>query len=80
MAPSAEGPSPVTADGSLAIVGGLVLRSTAAEPEPLDVIVRDGRIAALNPPGSELPPGLPVLDAARTLIIPGLVNAPLPLP
>lgn len=63
------------ADGSLAIVGGLVLRSAAAEPEPLDILVRDGRIAALNPPGAELPPGLPVLDAARTLIIPGLVNA-----
>jgi hypothetical protein len=46
----------VSPSGSLSIVGGLVLRSTAVEPERLDVIVRDGRVAALNPPGAPLPP------------------------
>jgi hypothetical protein len=35
--------------GTIAIVNGLVLRSAEAEPEPIDIVVANGRIEALQP-------------------------------
>jgi 5-methylthioadenosine/S-adenosylhomocysteine deaminase len=56
------------------IAGALVLRP-GFEPEPLDVVVEDGRIAELVPRGSVKGEGMEQrIDAAGRALIPGLVN------
>jgi len=42
---------------------------------PCDVVVRDGRIAAIEPFGSPAAPGERVLGGESALVMPGLVNA-----
>lgn len=56
------------------LTGGLVLRDTSGSPERLDVVIENGAIAALVPPGGPLPLH-ERLDVSGQLIIPGLVNA-----
>ncbi len=52
----------------LVLQGGSVLDGTGAPPEPLDLGVRDGRIAWIGPPGS--------VRGARSLDLSGLTVAP----
>ncbi len=54
--------------------GGVVVRPAHA-PAPLDVLVRDGRIAGLLAPGEPVPEGTPVRSAAGLHVFPGLIDA-----
>ena len=62
--------------GRLLVAGGRVLspRGELDRPPVRDILIEDGRIAALGEPGS-LASDAPVLDAAGTLVVPGFVNA-----
>ena len=59
------------------LTGGLVIRGDAhgLRAERLEVLVKDGHIADLLPPGETGPPEAEPITAADRLIIPGLVNA-----
>ena len=56
------------------IRGGLVLQPDG-ETAPLDILIEDGRIAALEPRGVQVSDDAEVLSADDRLLIPGLVNA-----
>ncbi|MEM6623353.1 MAG: amidohydrolase family protein [Pseudomonadota bacterium] len=56
------------------ITGGLVLHGDPARVEAADILIADGRIAAIEPPGSIDPARGQAMDAADRLIVPGLVN------
>jgi guanine deaminase len=56
------------------IRGGLVLDATRFLGAA-DILVRDGAIVAVGAPGMEAPADAVVIDAARRLLHPGLVNA-----
>lgn len=59
----------------LVLRSGLVLDSLAEAPVKGDLLVRDGLIARIGPPGMDAPEGSEEIDASRRLIIPGLVNS-----
>ena len=56
------------------IRGGRVLQPDG-ETAPLDILIEDGRIAALEPRGVQVSDDAEVLSADDRLLIPGLVNA-----
>ena len=58
----------------MVIRGGLVLDATGFLGAT-DIVVRDGTIVALGPPGMPAPDDAAVIDASRRLLHPGLVNA-----
>lgn len=62
------------ATADLLVRGGLVLAEPGATPLPRDVLVRGGRIAALEP-ALVAAPGTDVIEAAGLLVHAGLVNA-----
>src|SRR3712207_3005318 len=74
-------PGPPPADRpSLAIVGGTVVTmNPAREVVRADVLIEDGAIRALAPPGGPVPDGARVVDARGRTIVPGLVQAHLHL-
>jgi 5-methylthioadenosine/S-adenosylhomocysteine deaminase len=55
------------------LTGARVLAPDALSAPLADVLIRDGRIEAVLPPGTAVE-GAQVFDAAKRLIIPGLVN------
>ena len=58
-----------------AIVGGRVV---PIEGEPLDggvVLLRDGKIAAVEGPGFSVPPGVDMVDATGKWVLPGFIDA-----
>ena len=58
-----------------AIVGGRVV---PVEGEPIEggtVLLRDGKIAAVEGPGSAVPSGVAVVDAAGKWVLPGFIDA-----
>lgn len=57
------------------IRGALVLTPGKAPVTALDVLIEDGRIAALGPHGMAIPQDIDVIEAHDCLLIPGLVNA-----
>ena len=59
---------------TLIIRGGLVL-DAAHFLGPADILVHDGRIAAIGAPGMDAPDGAEPIDASRRLLHSGLVNA-----
>ncbi len=72
LAPSAP-PSPARA-ADLLIRGGRVIDGTGAPPRPhTDILVRNGRIAAVGEALSA--PGVPVVDATGATVLPGLIDA-----
>lgn len=58
----------------LLIRGGLVADPATGTVEPRDLLIADGRIAAIDRPGAILSAGA-VHDASNRLILPGFVNA-----
>ena len=58
----------------MVIRGGLVLDATGFLGAT-DIVVRDGTIVALGPPGMPAPDDAVIIDASRRLLHPGLVNA-----
>ena len=62
-------------DTSTAIVGGRVV---PVEGEPIEggtVLLRDGKIAAVEGPGFPVPSGAEVVDAAGKWVLPGFIDA-----
>lgn len=59
---------------TLIIRGGLVL-DAADYLGAADILVRDGRIESVGPPGMAAPDGAEEVDASHRLLHPGLVNA-----
>jgi guanine deaminase len=62
------------AKGDLVIRGGVVAETATALAAPRDILLRDGLIAALGPPGMAVPEGTPGFDAGGLLLHPGLIN------
>jgi imidazolonepropionase-like amidohydrolase len=61
--------------GGVAIVGGRVV---PVEGEPIEggvVLLRDGKIAAVEGPGFAVPAGLDVVDATGKWVLPGFIDA-----
>jgi len=54
--------------------GGIVVRPEHS-PAPMDILVRDGRIAALLAPGESVTEGVPVQAATGLHVFPGLIDA-----
>ncbi|MET0528313.1 MAG: amidohydrolase [Microvirga sp.] len=61
--------------GSIAIRGGRLVDRDRRSAIPQDILVVDGRIVEIAPPGCEAPEGAERIDANDRLLIPGLVNA-----
>jgi cytosine/adenosine deaminase-related metal-dependent hydrolase len=54
---------------------GRVLEPVALRAAPLDLLIEDGRIREVGPPGMAAPADAELIDADDRLIIPGLVNS-----
>ncbi len=57
------------------IRGALLTDPALRRAQPADILVIDGVIAAIGPPGLDAPEGAVPFDAANTLVHPGLINA-----
>jgi 5-methylthioadenosine/S-adenosylhomocysteine deaminase len=57
------------------IRGGRILDAAAREAKPADILVEQGRIARIGPPGMPAPEGAASVQAADRLLMPGLVNS-----
>jgi len=55
--------------------GGRVLDIRAHRADAADILITGDTIAEIGPPGLAAPAGATVVDAAGTLLHPGLVNA-----
>jgi imidazolonepropionase-like amidohydrolase len=62
-------------DTSTAIVGGRVIPVQGEPIEGGTVLLRDGKIAAVDGPGFVVPPGAAVVDAAGKWVLPGFIDA-----
>ncbi|MFD8362119.1 N-acyl-D-amino-acid deacylase family protein [Streptomyces hygroscopicus] len=56
------------------IRGGAVADGTGAEPVPADVLIRSGRITAVDAPGRISVDHVPVLDASGLVVAPGFID------
>ena len=54
--------------------GGQVFDGLANPPRALDVLVQDGVVAALLPPGAELGAELEVVDVRGCWVMPGFID------
>ncbi|MGE0801428.1 MAG: amidohydrolase family protein [Lautropia sp.] len=54
---------------------GSVVDTAKRTVTPADILVIDGRIERIGPPGLEQPEGASIVDATDRLLIPGLVNS-----
>jgi imidazolonepropionase-like amidohydrolase len=61
--------------GVVAIRGGTVLTVTRGTIQNGVVVLRDGRIAAVGGPGTAIPSGADVVDAAGRFVSPGIIDA-----
>lgn len=61
-------------EGDLLIRGGTVADGSGGDPKLADVLVRDGRIAAVERPGVVPTHGLSVLDATGLVVAPGFID------
>jgi imidazolonepropionase-like amidohydrolase len=61
-------------DRGLAIIGGMVHTIRHGVRPEHTILIREGRIEAVIPPG-QVPPGYRVLDAADKVVLPGLIDA-----
>jgi dihydroorotase len=59
---------------SLLITGGLIVDPAQNLEEIRDVLIEDGRITALEPPGTIPPEGREVIDARGLMVAPGLID------
>ena len=61
--------------GTQIVRGARVAAAGQRRAEPGDILIRDGVILEMGPPGLAVPEGASVVDAAGMLVHPGLVNA-----
>lgn len=59
----------------MVVRNGRVLTAGAVSVEPLDLVLENGRIREIGPPGMAAPADAESIDAGDRLIIPGLVNS-----
>jgi dihydroorotase len=59
---------------SLLISGGLIVDPAQGLEENRDVLIEDGKIAGLEPPGTIPPEGREVIDAQGLVVAPGLID------
>ncbi len=59
---------------SLLITGGFIVDPSQGLEEPRDVLIKDGRIVALEPPGIIPPKGRRVIKAEGLVVTPGLID------
>ncbi len=59
---------------SLLIKGGLVVDPAQALAAPRDLLIEDGKVAALEPPGTIAADGRRVIEAAGLVVTPGLID------
>jgi len=57
------------------IRGGRLIDLATGRAEPADILIEGDTIASIGAPGMEAPAGAAVIDAARQLLHPGLINA-----
>jgi imidazolonepropionase-like amidohydrolase len=62
------------------IVGGRVWDGTGADARQATVVVKEGRIAAVQPPSATLPANATRIDAAGGFVMPGLIDSHVHLP
>ncbi|MEQ8965600.1 MAG: amidohydrolase family protein [Azospirillaceae bacterium] len=62
------------AEQARVIRDGRLLDIAARTAEPADILLVDGAIAEIGPPGLAAPEGAETFDAADTLLLPGLAN------
>jgi cytosine/adenosine deaminase-related metal-dependent hydrolase len=62
------------ASDTLLIKGGLVVDPASGCAEHRDILIEDGKIAAIGAPGAISPPGIAVHDSSDCLVLPGLIN------
>ncbi|MGI9093278.1 MAG: N-acyl-D-amino-acid deacylase family protein [Mycobacteriales bacterium] len=60
--------------GSWVIRGGLVADGSGGEPRANDVVVENGTIAAVEPPGRLGHDRLPILDVSKLVVAPGFID------
>jgi 5-methylthioadenosine/S-adenosylhomocysteine deaminase len=66
---------PASALPAQIIRGALLVDPTLRRAQPADILIKDGIIAEIGPPGLAAPEGTAPFDAAHTLVHPGLINA-----
>jgi dihydroorotase len=59
---------------SLLIKGGLVVDPAQGLNVPKDLLIEDGKVVAMEPPGSIAPDGRRVIDASKLVATPGLID------
>ena len=59
----------------VAIRGGTILTVTRGTIENGTIVLRDGRIAAIGGPGTDIPSGAEVVDAKGRFVTPGIIDA-----
>src|SRR4051794_35592332 len=62
------------------IVGGRVWDGTGADARPATVVVKDGRITAVQSPSATLPADATKIDAAGGFVMPGMIDSHVHLP
>ena len=55
--------------------GGRLLDLADRSAAPRDLLIEDGGILEIGPPGLDAPEGAAEIDASGTLLMPGLINA-----
>lgn len=59
---------------SIVLAGGTLVDGTGAPARPADVLVRDGRVAEVLPPGQVLPEDTVRLDCSGQVVAPGFID------
>jgi dihydroorotase len=59
---------------SLLVKGGLVVDPAQGLDAPKDLLIEDGKVAALEPPGTISADGRRVIDASNLVVTPGLID------
>src|SRR5580700_6750567 len=75
LAPSISVEGEMVAKRDLVIAGATVLTDSDAAPELKDIVIRDGKIAAIASSGEKYEQHGVVVDGRHRLVIPGLINA-----
>ena len=74
-AAAGQGADSLSPPGITVIAGGVLIDGTGAPPRPADVVIAEGRITAVEKPGSPVPEGAQVINARNRWVLPGLIDS-----